>query len=249
MRSSVSGRICGGSIPFSLANRARKWLASSGNVAGALPERGKPDREDVEAVVQVGAEAAGLHLVVEVEVGGGDEAEVHRDLAGAADALDLLLLQHAQQPHLDGVADGRDLVQEEGASVRLLEEATLVGHGAGEAALGVAEQLRFQQRLRQCRAVDGDEGPAGAVRKVVHGAGDQLLAGARLAGDQHAGAHRRHALDQLEDARHRRRVADDAAADPLALARHLGDSRRSCLSRIARCRISSNSSVRNGLLM
>jgi hypothetical protein len=57
----------------------------------------------------------------EVAVGGRDDA--HVDLHGlvAADALELALLQHAQQLHLDGRGDLADLVEEERAAVGLLE--------------------------------------------------------------------------------------------------------------------------------
>ena len=56
--------------------------------------------------------------------------------------------------------------------------------GAGEGAALVPEQLGLEQGFRQRRAVDGEEGPVGALAGVMDGARDQLLAGAALAGDQ-----------------------------------------------------------------
>ena len=49
------------------------------DVLGALGERGQPQRHDVEAVVEVLAEAAGLLLLREVAVRGGDDAHVERE--------------------------------------------------------------------------------------------------------------------------------------------------------------------------
>jgi hypothetical protein len=49
----------------------------------------------------------------------------------------------------------------------------------------VAEQLRFDHRLRQRRHVDRDEGLVAALGEVVHRPGGKLLAGAGSAGDQH----------------------------------------------------------------
>lgn len=57
--------------------------------------------------------------------------------------------------------------------------------GAGEGPLLVAEQLALQQVFRHGGAVDGHEGPAGAGGGVVHRVGKQLLAGARLADEEH----------------------------------------------------------------
>ena len=68
--------------------------------------------------------------------------------------------------------------------------------GAGEGALLVAEQLAFQQLGRDGAAVDGDERPLPARAGVVDGAGRELLAGARLAEDQHAGIVRGDLADQ-----------------------------------------------------
>ncbi|HEX3474840.1 MAG TPA: hypothetical protein VHT91_07345 [Kofleriaceae bacterium] len=54
----------------------------------------------------------------------------------------------------------------------------------GERALDVPEQLALQQRLGEGRAIDRDKRPGGAATALVNGAGDQLLAGTALTGDQ-----------------------------------------------------------------
>ena len=94
-----------------------------GDVLHALAQGGQVDRHHVEPVVEVLAEAPGLDLGFEVAVGGGDDAHVDLDGAGAADALQLAFLQHAQQLGLEGGGDLADLVEEQGAAVGLLEAA------------------------------------------------------------------------------------------------------------------------------
>ena len=89
---------------------------------------------------------------------------------GAADPLELALLQHAQQLGLERRRDLADLVEEQRAAVGQLEAALAGVDGAGEGALLVAEQLGLQQRLRQRRAVDLDERPVRARRQLVDGA-------------------------------------------------------------------------------
>ena len=80
--------------------------------------------------------------------------------------------------------------------------------GAGEGPLAVAEQLALDEVLGQGAAVDRDERVAGAVALVVEVPGDQLLAGAGLAQDHHAGVGRGDRVDQAADRLHRRGLAD-----------------------------------------
>ena len=83
---------------------------------------------------------------------------------------------------------------------------------ASERALGVTEQLAFQQLLRQRATVDGDEGTRGARAGVVDGLGHQLLARTGRAGDQHADIGCRHHARLLENLLHLRGASDDASA-------------------------------------
>ena len=76
-----------------------------------------------------------------------------------ADALELVVLQEAEELGLEARGDLRDLVEEQGAAVGGLDPAGLVLDRAGEGAAGVPEELAGQQVLAQRRAVDDDEGP------------------------------------------------------------------------------------------
>ena len=87
--------------------------------------------------------------------------------------------------------------------------------GAGERALLVAEQLRFEQVGRERRRVERDERLRGARAVPVQRARHEFLAGARLARDEHRHAGAREAADRAEHLLHRRRVAE-----------HLGDAPR-----------------------
>ena len=60
-----------------------------------------------------------------------------------------------------------------------------------------SEQLRLEQGLDDGRAVDGDEGPFVTPAELVNLTGDELLAGARLALDQHREIGGGHALDAV----------------------------------------------------
>ncbi len=165
--------------------------------------------DDVEAVVEVLAEFAAFDGVGQVPVGGGDDADVGLDRLVLAEAVELALLEDAEELALGGQGHLPDLVEEEGAAVSQLEFADPLGHGAGEGAALVAEELALQQVLGDGGAVDGDEELLGARAVLVDGAGDELLAGAALAGDEDGGVGRRDLPDGLVDALHGGRGADD----------------------------------------
>ena len=154
------------------------------HVLQALAQRRHPDREDVEAVVEVLAELAVLDQLDHVAVGGRDQAEVDLDRLLGADRIDLALLQRAQQLDLGVERQLADLVEEQRAAVGFLELADALVDGAGERALLVAEQDALDQVLGDGAAVDGDERLAGALALALDGARDQLLADAAFALDQ-----------------------------------------------------------------
>ena len=105
-----------------------------------------------------------LDRFVEVAVGGGDDADIDLDRLGAADAVDLALLDGAQQLGLQADVHLADFVEQQRAAVGFLELADAAGDGAGEGALLMAEQFALQQVLRDGGAVDRDEGLVGALR-------------------------------------------------------------------------------------
>ncbi len=119
---------------------------------------------------------------------------------GRADRDELLLLQHPQQLGLQRRADVADLVEKQGPLVRLLDQAALGRHRAGEGPLDVAEELALEQGVGERGAVDGQKTLLAAAAAVVDGGGDQLLAGAALPLDEDAGSGGRDLLGQLEDA-------------------------------------------------
>ena len=82
--------------------------------------------------------------------------------------------------------------------------------GAGERALLVTEQLRLEQRFRKRRAVDLHEVARRRDASCVERAGDELLARARFAANQHGRVALRHLAHDAYHALQRRAVADDA---------------------------------------
>ncbi len=67
------------------------------------------------------------------------------DRRSAADALDLVLLEDAEQLGLGFQGELADLVQEQGAPVGQLEAADAPGDGAGEGPFLVAEEFALDE--------------------------------------------------------------------------------------------------------
>ena len=156
----------------------------SGNLVAPLAQRPDRQADDVEAVEEIFAEPAGAHRVFEVGVGGGDDADVDGESGGLAERGDLARLEEAEQLRLQVEAQLADFVEEEGAVAGAADEAGVVAVGAGERAAAVAEELAFEQVAGHGGAIEGDEGLPGAIGEVVDGAGENLLAGAAVAGDE-----------------------------------------------------------------
>ena len=112
-----------------------------------------------------------------------------------------MAFEHAQELGLHGGVHLADFVEQERALVGLLELADLAFGGAGEGALFVAEELAFEQRFGEGGAVEADERALPARAGIVDGPGDQLLADAAFAADQHGGAAGGGAGDFLLDLR------------------------------------------------
>ncbi len=74
----------------------------------------------------------------------------------------------------------------------------------------MAEQLGLHHLGRHRGAVDRHEQVVRAIGRVVDGTGGQLLAGSRLAGDQHGRARRADLADLLEHALHGGAVPEEA---------------------------------------
>ena len=106
-----------------------------------------------------------------------------------------------------------DLVEEDRAAARLLDEADAAAVGAGEGAALVAEQFADHELLRQRGAVDRHERVAAARRAVVQRARDQFLARAGLALDQDRGVAGAEARDLGHDLQKGEAAADQPAID------------------------------------
>ena len=104
---------------------------------------------------------------------------------GRADAANRAFLEKAQEIDLEVERQIADLVEEDRAAFGDFEETALFVDRAGERAPLVPEQLGLDQAGLDRAAVDRNERAFGARRLLMHGFGDQLLAAAALAVNEH----------------------------------------------------------------
>src|SRR5690606_36388217 len=153
-------------------------------LATAVAQRWQPGRQDVQAVVEVFAKAAGTDGALEVDVGRDDETDVHFDLPGAAEPAKPLDLEDLEQLRLELEGEVADLVQKEAAAVRQLEESAFLLARVRERALLVAEHLGVEKRRGQTGGVDLHKRARGAWRERMQEVCDETLARAGLTGEQ-----------------------------------------------------------------
>ena len=187
-------------------------LGEARDVFAAVAQRRIFDGEHAEPVEEVLAETTGFDRGFEVTIGRGDDAHIHFARTRVADTFDFLLLQHAQQLGLHGQRDFADFIEEEGAAIGEFEASRLVAQRAGECAFHVAEKLALKQRFGHGAAVHGNHRAARTRAALVDGAGDEFLAGAALAGDEHRGVGRRDEFDLLLHFAQRGALAHEVAA-------------------------------------
>src|ERR1700761_8103918 len=142
--------------------------------------------------VTVVAKTVVRYQLLEVPVGGGDDANIHLRPVMAADALNLAALDHSQHLRLAVRAHIADLVQKNRSSVGCFQTAILRLMSAGKGPALVAEQFALEQRVRNRGAVNGNEGLVAARTVLMQRLGNQLLARPCLSRDQHVAFGGRH---------------------------------------------------------
>ncbi len=126
-----------------------------------LPKRGDVQAQYIQPIEQVLPKEALVDQGFQIAIRCCNNADIDRDYGIVADSHDLPLLYHPKQAALQVKTHLRYLIKEYGTGMGKLKQPHFSVLGSsGEGTPHIAEQLTFQERLRQCRAVDGNKGPA-----------------------------------------------------------------------------------------
>src|SRR5450759_1192327 len=127
------------------------------NVARAVAQRRQRNGNDIQAVIKIGAEAAFADGGFKRAVAGRDDADI--DVYGLvrSQAVELPLLQGAQQFRLQRERHLTDLIEQQGTAAGRLKLARPGANGPGEGASGVSKQFAFEQGFGKRGAVQRDK--------------------------------------------------------------------------------------------
>src|SRR5262245_39175207 len=134
-----------------------------GNVGAALAQRREANFKGIDAKVQVLAKLVVLDHFPQVAIGGAKHAHLGAERLGFSYAPDFAGFEKAQELNLNVLVQFADLVEEQRAAVRDLEESLVVAVRACKSALAMAEQFALDEVLRECAAIYGNKRHLGAL--------------------------------------------------------------------------------------
>src|SRR5579863_3476301 len=129
----------------SLACFFQKMLHQARDVLAPVAQWRHANLDHLDSIIEVLAKATLSHHRFEVLVGRGDDAHIRRERLIAADSLEALLLDDAQQLRLRLQVHVADLIEEEGAAFRRFEFSLAPRDSAGERSLLMTEELALDQ--------------------------------------------------------------------------------------------------------
>ncbi len=179
------------------------------DVAAALAHGRNRDPNHRQPIIEIFAKVLFPDLGAQVAVGRSDHPDVDFFVRVRSHFAHRALVEYAQQRRLQIERHLADLVEEDGAAVSLGEGSSAIGDSARERAFDVSEKGALDQLARHRAAVEYDKRPVAARGVIVNLLGDQLLAGAGLALDQHRGVGVGHILEQIEHLPHLGVCADE----------------------------------------
>src|SRR5580692_5531988 len=128
-----------------------------------------------------------------------DKADVHMNGLVAAQPLELLFLQRAEQLRLQLQTNVADFIKEQSAAIGKLPTAALLQQSAGECTFLVSEELAFDQPGRNGGTIEPDKCSVSSWTEAMNSARNQLFAGTGLAVQQDSRSRWSDNLDPLKD--------------------------------------------------
>src|SRR5262245_20884559 len=156
------------------------------DVAAAIAQGRQAELEDLETMIEIAAKALLGNGEYEILTRGGYEARIETGCALTADFAQFTILQNGEQLGLHAARQFTDLIEEKGATIGLLEQATMRLQRTGEGTSHMTKELGLEERLGDTRAIHSHVRAAGTVAGIMDGARQDALARPRFPGEQHS---------------------------------------------------------------
>ena len=172
-----------------------KMVKQNGDVVLAFAQWRNIQLHHVQPVVQVSTELAFVAELLQVSLGGGDNANIHILHLIAAQALHTLFFEHPQQLYLQGHGHAFQLIQEQSALVRILDFSDAALFRTGKGTGFVTEKLALDQILGHSTTVDSNEVVSASGAVLVDIAGQGILPRTGLTVQQDIGGNIQYRVD------------------------------------------------------
>ncbi len=123
------------------------------DVGATFAERREPQRHNSEAMIEVFTKAPRPYGRLQVHARRCNHPHVHRLASRAAKTPDRPFFERLQKLHLQRIGHQADLIEKDRPAMRHLQQTGLGLPRVGECAALESEQLRFEQCVRNSRAV------------------------------------------------------------------------------------------------
>ena len=163
----------------------QEFLGEQDDILFAFTERRHHHRHHLDSEIEVFPEAFRLDRFFEIHMRRTDDAHIYGDFAVVAYARNMLFLQHAEELHLHIQRKFADFIEKNRSTIGLLEKALACFDGSRKGTLGVSEQERFHQVLRDGAAVHRNKGLVGTRAMAMDIFCNDFLARSRFATDNH----------------------------------------------------------------
>src|SRR5690606_1765533 len=174
-----------------------KVVRKQGDVLLSIAKRWQRDRNRVQAVHQILAETACGHLFLNTAICSCYDANVDLEGAIRADAANFALLKSPEKLDLKERIGLGDLIEKDGAAVRLFPKPNAFGACTGKRALRVAEKFRLDKVDGNRSAIHRDKRLCGSGAAPMNSRGNDLFTGPGLAGDEYGKRRRGNASDHF----------------------------------------------------
>ena len=131
----------------------QEMLSDLDHVAGALAERRQSNRARPEPKEEILSELARRGHVLQISMRRCNHAHVDLPNSAFSNPANLALLENTQQCTLSSQRQIADLVEQQGAARRRLEETNSIPIGTRKSAAHVTEEIRQEEGLRHSRRV------------------------------------------------------------------------------------------------